>query len=743
MLPAVRHFLQWTNEKLQIGRLRTKRFTATTAKTIVKWDDIERTGVEILKPAVFEALVYAGQKTFAKQVRKQEEFDPIGEAVIDWSNAHTAAMVTEIVNETKKAITEIVRHGLKEGLSNQKINMALRPSIGLQSRHALAVGREYTRLLDAGVPDARALKKMEAYANKLHRYRARLIARTEAGEASLKGIAEGYRQMGVKKLKRIEDPSCCPLCADHQGEVVEIGNAYGLLHPQCLLGDSLVLPCGQLTSVFKRRYNGKIIVFKTASGRELSCTPNHPILTDRGLLPANSLDIGCSVVSHSIGERKEFADWNDIYKPSPIENITSSFLKSGSVMTKEVPVSPEDFHGDGIGSKIAIVGTNRLLMNRFYSSFGKHFYKYQFRLRKVRGIFFNSLSMFAFCFPRHRLAFRSFVGSFSLADSTLFAESLPDKLDSFALRSNLNSLRNQSSSYDVPTDIKEFCNLLFRLSRSIKLNNGINRKIKEGKHSSSVSFPWFLDRIIHVHSYHFDGYVYNIETDQSYYIANGIASHNCEGTWVASAQAVSEVRPDERINFHRNITAEEKTLLKGWSERDYKNTRDWLGSTADERKRLLDFYNFDRHHQPWIKEMIKKANDFELLFKKYKDGMHRKAIFRSINDLKDEMYAEFKAYKKGDILKIDKTITSWTYDSKILPKFTRDGTNNIHFHLKSGRKYTNELDIEKYSHLSWEKEVVLSNTEFKIIEITEKTTPVPNTKYKTKVLNVFLEEIGP
>jgi len=216
-----------------VGRLRTKRFTATTAKMIVKWDDIERVGVEMLKPAIFETLVYAGQKTFSKQIRKQEEFDPIGEEVIKWTKIHAAEMVVGIVGDTRKAIMEIVKWGLKEGLSNQKINMALRPIIGLQSRHALAVGREYTRLLEAGVPEARALKKMEAYANKLHRYRARLIARTEAGEASLKGIAEGYKQMGVKRLKRVEDPSCCPLCADHQGEIVAIGNAYGLLHPAC------------------------------------------------------------------------------------------------------------------------------------------------------------------------------------------------------------------------------------------------------------------------------------------------------------------------------------------------------------------------------------------------------------------------------------------------------------------------------------------------------------------------------
>ena len=233
LLPKVRRFMREMNEELQRGRLRTKRFTKTTADKIADWDELEKLGNEILKPAIFDTLVHAGRKTFSRQIRKQEEFDPIGEAVVDWSKAHTAAMVTEIVDETRKAINEVVKWGLKEGLANQKINMALRPTIGLQSRHALAVGREYTRLLDVGVPEARAFKKMEAYANKLHRYRARLIARTEAGEASLKGIVEGYDQMGVKKLKRIEDPDCCDLCNEHQGEVVEIGNAYGLLHPNC------------------------------------------------------------------------------------------------------------------------------------------------------------------------------------------------------------------------------------------------------------------------------------------------------------------------------------------------------------------------------------------------------------------------------------------------------------------------------------------------------------------------------
>ncbi|GAG44227.1 unnamed protein product, partial [marine sediment metagenome] len=195
--------------------------------------------------------VYAGKRTFAQQIRKQEEFDPIGTAVVDWSNKHSAAMVTEITNETRKGINEIVRHGLKEGLANQKINMALRPTIGLQSRHALAVGKEYTRLLDAGVSEARALKKMEAYSNKLHRYRTRLIARTEAGEASLQGIVESYEQMGVRKLKRIEDPDCCDLCNERQGEIVEVKNAYGLLHPQC--EGTWVMAAGERPHISKRR----------------------------------------------------------------------------------------------------------------------------------------------------------------------------------------------------------------------------------------------------------------------------------------------------------------------------------------------------------------------------------------------------------------------------------------------------------------------------------------------------------
>lgn len=236
MLPKVRQFLRWMNNDLQRGRRNTKRFTAKTADNIVDWDEINLKGNEILSPAIFDVLVYAGKKTFSRQLIQKQGFDPIGEAVVGWSSEHTAAMVTEVVDETRKGINEIVKHGLKEGLSNQKINMALRPTIGLQSRHALAVGKEYTRLLDAGVSEARALKKMEAYTNKLHRYRARMIARTEAAAASNEGIRQGYDQMGVRRLKRIEAPDAPDDdCAQNNGRIYTIAEAKGVLpaHPQC------------------------------------------------------------------------------------------------------------------------------------------------------------------------------------------------------------------------------------------------------------------------------------------------------------------------------------------------------------------------------------------------------------------------------------------------------------------------------------------------------------------------------
>ena len=58
--------------------------------------------------------------------------------------------------------------------------------------------------------------------------------------------------------------------------------------------------------------------------------------------------------------------------PAPIEEIARAYRQSLEVASREVPVSAKDFHGDGQGSEIAIVGTDRLLGNRVNAEVAKH-----------------------------------------------------------------------------------------------------------------------------------------------------------------------------------------------------------------------------------------------------------------------------------------------------------------------------------------------------------------------------------
>ena len=54
-----------------------------------------------------------------------------------------------------------------------------------------------------------------------------------------------------------------------------------------------------------------------------------------------------------------------------------------------------------------------------------------------------------------------------------------------------------------------------------------------------------------------------------------------------------------------------------------------------------------------------------------------------------------------------------------------------------------ELDIEKYSKLPFEKEVLMGELEFEIVKIKETVLPLPSQpKFKTKILEVYLKEKG-
>ena len=163
-----------------------------------------------------------------------------------------------------------------------------------------------------------------------------------------------------------------------------IGHSYpwgagpGAFHWCCFPAGTLVTASSNITGVYKRWFEGDLVIIRTAGNRLVSCTPNHPILTDRGWVAAECINksdkVACDGGSQWVGVGDN--DSNDV--PSLIENVVESFLVSGGVRTMEMPVSAPDFHGDGAGSNVAVIGSNRGLFTAIKTEGPQHFDKVSF-----------------------------------------------------------------------------------------------------------------------------------------------------------------------------------------------------------------------------------------------------------------------------------------------------------------------------------------------------------------------------
>jgi len=212
-----------------------KSTPAKMADALADWDKIEEEGTKLFKPYMLALLTAGGDSVMGQRIVKQERFDPIREEAVQWTEKTAATLVVEVAAKTRDGIKAIIAQGLEEGESLYKIGKLLRPTVGLTERYSLAVGRNLTKMLEAGIPEDKAFRAAERYAQKLHRLRIENIARTETSNALNEGIRQGYDQMGVKKLQRVEDPDCCEICAIFDGTIYTIREAAGVLpeHPSC------------------------------------------------------------------------------------------------------------------------------------------------------------------------------------------------------------------------------------------------------------------------------------------------------------------------------------------------------------------------------------------------------------------------------------------------------------------------------------------------------------------------------
>lgn len=261
--PRVVRFLArlWKQQQSDISYAQIRKMIETgeiTADTMKQWfEDYSRFVTTYLQPE-WRAMAVAA----ALQITERHTvfvFDPGAPAVAEFVSKHGAELVTNCTAQQIEAIRAMVhRASTVQDISVDELARQIRPTIGLYKGQATA-NLNYYQSIKANLmkenphmrPETaqkRARLAAIKYAEKQHRYRAHMIARTElafgynAGEYhGIKQAQEqGYIGIGHKRWITADDERVCPRCRALDLTTAEMDEPFAgtevlipPLHPHC------------------------------------------------------------------------------------------------------------------------------------------------------------------------------------------------------------------------------------------------------------------------------------------------------------------------------------------------------------------------------------------------------------------------------------------------------------------------------------------------------------------------------
>lgn len=347
--------------------------------------------------------------------------------------------------------------------------------------------------------------------------RAQLVAVTETGdayEAARRAVAGRLASAGLAMEKAwlsVGDARTDADCLLNQSAgwipihaAFPTGHDQPTAHPACLPGHVLV-QARQVSATTERRYDGELVIIRTANGKHLTATPNHPVLTPTGWVPAGFLNEGSDVVTARLAERMPLdLDLDDYNVPARIEQVAEAFRRASHVSARPVPVAPEDFHGDGLGSEVAVVWTNGLLRDNAHATSPQHGGQMMLVAGDVaRSQLAGLRHPFEFAGRLHAASSR-FVSALRLAASSLWRHALPLQALSVTSAADLLTMEAQDAGDGGTSD-------------AVSVREAVER----------VAGPVAVEQVVEVRRIPWSGQVYNLETASGWYIAEGIVVHNC------------------------------------------------------------------------------------------------------------------------------------------------------------------------------------------------------------------------
>lgn len=499
-------------------RAEIKRGRYARAADAFDWKGFEKNLARELESRTMKAAVKSARAT-AERIGLDP---PSNEEIRETVRARARATAKQMAKESRNAMKASLRRLRKDqGLSLKKTTRIGKQIAGLNRKQASGVVTRFNALKDATPRTRNAAIRRQIKAAR--RTRSSLVARHEgltssedAQEATIRAAAEqGVIKEVWQRWVSIPDKRRDPICKRLHGQRVRLGDKFtdpatGIKyekppqpHGVCFPGETLV-EFGEVLAAIRRRYDGELVIFRTRAGKNLSCTPNHPILTNGGFVPASALNIGSRVICGGQNVAAFVGD-NDQDVPTTIEDVWKSFFCAGEMVSGEMPITAEDFDGDGTDGDVAVVRTDRQLLDdadNTPSAESTNEAKLVGGRASPRQLF--HAGGFLELVRRAVATLASLVSGAHLIRSLRWAHAGPLQELGIALVPCLDVVSGEPQSDRAAVHAEELRDSILRFATEVE-----------------------LDYVISVERKRFSGHVYNLQTRDEIYSANGIIAHNC------------------------------------------------------------------------------------------------------------------------------------------------------------------------------------------------------------------------
>lgn len=278
-------------------------------------------------------------------------------------------------------------------------------------------------------------------------------------------------------------------------------------HVACLSFDTNVSTCSSVSNVYKRAYKGKMINIVTLSGRKLSVTPNHPVMTTSGWVAAGDLNL-----LHKLVCCNDVVSITEHQKDNVIANISEIFssvnVSADPLSITNCPASAEYFHGDGSGGEINIVSVDSLSWSKVKAALNKKISDNNLPLGESADLTLSGNG------PIDELLVSGNSASVSAMSSSGEIGNLLGSAISNPNKHGLAATPHSDSRLDNSNDWSLAC-----ADRLADVN---------WANASGIEVDDIVDLV--VTEVYLGGHVYNLENENNWYVANGIITHNCRTT---------------------------------------------------------------------------------------------------------------------------------------------------------------------------------------------------------------------